>query len=199
MTLTATAQTRTVPAPTPKPATPAEYSRQNQDIILGNSGQDQGIIERLDKISSQLQSIARRMDRLEGQSETPSKEDKSKGLLTNLDIITKGEQRVETLRRQLFEVLDKQAAVRAKIDQLEIDARPESIDRSIAFSGTLRPDELREARRKSLEAERKNAVLTLADLQTVRGGLESNLAKAEALVEKLRAKFEKDIDSALDN
>lgn len=195
-------RTKTLPAPTPtKSPTPEEYSRQSQGIITGSGSQDQAVIDRLDRIASQLQTISRRLDRLEGQSNSQStqssKDDKSKSLLTSLDIITKGEQRVESLRRQLFEVMDKESSLRAKIDQLEIDARPENIDRNLAFSGSLRPEELRDARRKAIEAERKNAQLTLVDIQSLRSALEGNLTKAETLVEKLRQKFEKDIDSAL--
>lgn len=189
--------------PTPQATvTPEEYSRRSQTVIDGTANQEQAVIERLDKIAAQLLSIGRRLDRIEAQgsaqgNEEQAKDDKSKKLLTNLDIITKGEQRVESLRKQLFQVMEKESALRSRIDQLDIDARSETIEKSIAFSGSLRPEELRDARRKSIEAERRNTQLSLVEIQSARATLESTLAKAEALVERLRQRFEKDIEGAL--
>lgn len=185
--------------------TAEEYSRRSQSIILGRDGQDQGISEKLDRIATQLQNIIKRLERLEAQSGgqgnsqavSQSKDDKAKSLLTSLDIITKGEQRVESLRKQLFDLMDKEGSLRGRITQLDVELRAENIDRNVAFSGSLRPEELREAKRKALEAEKKSAQQALTDVLSVRTGLEGSLQKAEALLEKLRQKFEKDIDAAL--
>lgn len=160
--------------------------------------QDQTLGERLDRISRQLAGIERRLDRLEGKQVPPPVEDKTKSLVTGLEIITKGEQRVESLRKQVFELKDKEASLRGLIDQLDADLRPEAIERSLAFTGSLRPDELREARRRSLDSQRRAAQASLTEVQAARIGVEANLLRAEALVEKLRLKFEKDIETALE-
>ena len=122
---------------------------------------------------------------------------KQKRLALNLEILTKAEQRVESLRKQSFEMLDKETSIKTKLEQIENDLRPESIDRNIAFVGSLRPEELRAARKKSLEAERTNLQNMLAEVQRTRSNLDLNVQKAELLVEKLRTKLEADIDSAL--
>jgi hypothetical protein len=118
-------------------------------------------------------------------------------LLTNLDILTKAEQRVESLRKQRFDLVEKENSIRSRIDQIDVDIRPESIEKNIALVGTLRPEELREARRKSLDAERRNLQSMLNEIIASRTSLENNLLRADALVEKLRVKLEKDIDNAL--
>ena len=89
--------------------------------------------------------------------ESPKKNDQDenqKRLLLDLDILTRAEQRADGLRKQLFEMIEKESTIRTKLDQIENDIRPETIDREIAFAGTMRPEELRNMRKKNLEIQR---------------------------------------------
>ncbi len=124
-------------------------------------------------------------------------DEKQKRLLLNLDILTRAEQRSETLRRQLFELIEKENQINVKLDQIANDSRAEVIDRSVAFAGTLRPEDLRDARRKSLDSEKKNLQSLLTEIQNTKSALELNVQKSDVLVEKLRTKLEKEIDDAL--
>jgi len=63
--------------------------------------------------------------------------------------------------------------------------------------GSLRPEEIRDQRRKSLEAEKRNLESLLTQIQTSRTTLESNVERADFLVEKVRIKLDKEIDDAL--
>lgn len=144
---------------------------------------------RIAELTAQLKSL---------ESGTKSDADaKEKKLLMSLDILTRAEQRSESLRRQLYEVIEKENAVRSKIEQLTYDMRPEMIDRSISMTGSLRPEDLRDARRKSLESERANLESLLVQIQGNRSKLEQSVERADLLVEKIRLKFEKEIDDAL--
>ncbi|MGI9054653.1 MAG: hypothetical protein ACR2F2_02490 [Pyrinomonadaceae bacterium] len=122
---------------------------------------------------------------------------KEKKLLMSLDILSRAEQRTESLQKQLYEVIEKENAVKARIEQLTYDMRPEMIDRNVAFAGSLRPEDLRDARRKSLESEKTNLESLVAQLQSNRAKLEQSVERADFLVEKIRLKFEKEIDDAL--
>ena len=122
---------------------------------------------------------------------------KQKRLATNLDILTKAETRAESLRKQLFEIVEKEATVRTRLEQISFDARPEMIERTSAFVGSLRPEEIREQRRKSLDAEKRNLELLVIQIQTTRASLEENVQKADFLVERVRLKLDKEIDAAL--
>jgi predicted nucleic acid-binding Zn-ribbon protein len=113
--------------------------------------------------------------------------------------VTRAEQRSESLRKQLFDMIEKENAVKTKLDSLEYDLRPEVIDRNQAFIGSLRPEEIRAARRKSLESERANLQSLLTEIQKTRASLDASLQRSDALVERLRTKFEKEIDTALDD
>lgn len=122
---------------------------------------------------------------------------KQKRLALNLEILTKAEQRSESLRKQTFDMIERETTIRARLEQIENDLRSEAIDRSIAFVGSLRPDELRIARKKSLETERTNQQSLLVEVQRTRAALEVNVQKADQLVERLRVKLEAEIDAAL--
>jgi len=122
---------------------------------------------------------------------------KQKRLLLNLDILSRAESRAESLRKQLFEMVEKESSVQTRLEQIRYDARPEIIERATAFVGSMRPEEIRDQRKKSLEAERKNLESLLTQIQTSRASLEENVSKADFLVEKVRIKLDKDIDDAL--
>lgn len=122
---------------------------------------------------------------------------KQKRLLMNLDILTRAETRAESLRKQLFELIEKQNTLQIRIDQIGTDLQPAMIERYTAFAGSLRPEQVREARQKSLESEKRNLENLFNQIETSRKSLEDNLFKADYLVEKLRSKLEKDIDDAL--
>lgn len=122
---------------------------------------------------------------------------KEKRLLMNLDILSRAEQRAESLQKQLYEVIEKENSVKSRIDQIIYDMRPEMIDRSAAYTGSLRPEDVRDARRKSLESEKANLESLLAQIQSNRAKLEQSVERADLLVDRIRLKFEKEIDDAL--
>lgn len=145
-----------------------------------------------------LEDLGKRIKNLEAVRK-PDPDEKQKRLLLNLDILTRAEQRSESLRKQLFEMIEKENAVKTKLDSLEYDLRPEVIERSTALLGSLRPEEIRASRRRSLEAERGNLQNLLTEIQKNKTALEINLQRADALVERLRVKLEKEIDTALED
>ena len=146
--------------------------------------------------AERIRDLNERIKKLEA-GQHPTYEDRQKRLLMNLDILTRSEQRTETLRKQLFEMIEKENSINTRLDQIDYDIRPEIIERSVQLAGSLRPEEIREARRKGLAAERANLQSLLTQVQATRSGLEASLQKAEAMVEKLRARAEKDIEDSL--
>jgi hypothetical protein len=90
------------------------------------------------------------------------------------------EQRAENLRAQLRGVVEKEAELQTRMQQLEEDLKPENIQRSIALIGTTRPEDLRERRRLQLENEKAGVQTQLEQLATSRARLETSIAAAEA-------------------
>lgn len=90
------------------------------------------------------------------------------------------EQRAEELRGQLRAVIDREAELQTRLQQLEEDLKPENIQRSIALIGTTRPEDLREQRRQQLEKEKTGVSEQLEQLATSRARLETSISSAEA-------------------
>ncbi|MGD9564266.1 MAG: hypothetical protein AB7F88_17555 [Pyrinomonadaceae bacterium] len=132
--------------------------------------------------------------------ESPKKADpdeKQKRLLLNLDILNRAEQRSDSLRKQLFDMMEKETTIRAKLDMIEVNLRPEAINREVAFAGTLRPEDLREMKKKQLEVEKASLTNIMNEIQKAKAVLEQNLQRSEQLVEKLRVRIDKEIDETL--
>jgi len=145
--------------------------------------------------STKIKDLSERVDKLETTNKKEDAEAKQRRMLLNLDILTRAEQRSEGLRKQLFEMSEKENSIQSRIDQIDINSRPEVIERELQLGGgSLRPEELRESRRKSLDAEKANLENLLSQLQVAKSALTLSLEKADALVEKLRTKLDKDID-----
>jgi hypothetical protein len=152
--------------------------------------------------TERLTELLERVKRLEAQKTTGasgSADEKQKALLMNLDIITRAEQRADALRKQLFEMIEKENTIKTRLEQIDYDIRPEVVERSVQIAGSLRPEEVREARRRSLAAEKSNLQTLLTEIQSTRANLASALQRADQMVEKLRFKLEKDIDDALED
>lgn len=185
------------PLATPPVITGAEIISQASDIPEPSpSPSEKTVSKPTNTNSSRISDLDERVRRLEVAG-NDDHDLQQKRLLMNLDILTRAEQRTESLRKQVFEMIDKENALKTRLEQLEYDIRPEVIERTLQIAGSLRPEEVRENRRKSLASEKANLESLLSQVQTTRASLEISLQKAEQMVEKLRAKAEKEIDDSL--
>lgn len=152
--------------------------------------------DKIDASNNRIKELTRRIKSLES-TQKNEYDEKQKRLLLNLDILSRAEQRAESLRKQLFEIIEKESSVKSRLDQLSFDSRAENVERSAAFAGSLRPEEIRDQRKKSLDAEKRNLEALLTQIQNNRAVLEQSVEKADLLVERVRTKMEKEIDDAL--
>ncbi len=76
--------------------------------------------------------------------------------------------------------------------------RPENIERSLNSIGTTRTVELRDARRRTLENERKGIDVLLGQVIQNRQRLEEDVRQADLLVTKLRLRLMPLIDKEID-
>lgn len=184
--------TNATPSPTPPMSEPMIISRADDRPV-------ESVFP--DANDESIESLRQRVDARIAAEENADRADeryeqRQRRLLLNLDLLTRSEERADALRRQLFDMMQKESEIQTKLDRLEYDLRPESIDRNIAFAGSLRPEELRELRERSLESERANLQALLEQIQRSKQTVQRNLVRAEDLVEKLRTKLEQEIDEA---
>jgi len=190
-------------SPTPVQSYPVIISRaedipsENQPVVTEVAQPlTETVDDKIDASDKRIKELTTRIKSLES-TQKNEYDEKQKRLLLNLDILSRAEQRAESLRKQLFEIIEKESTVKSRLDQLTYDLRSENIERSAALAGSLRPEEIRDQRKKSLDAERKNSDALLTQIQNNRAVLELSVQKADLLVEKVRTKLEKEIDDAL--
>src|SRR5205807_5886628 len=90
------------------------------------------------------------------------------------------QERAANLRAHLIDTEARQAELQMRLQQLAEDLKPENIERSLAGVGSTHPEDLREARRRQLEIQRKGIQSQLDNLATTRARLEAAIATADA-------------------
>ena len=68
--------------------------------------------------SARIKELTERVNKLES-SQKNDYDEKQKRMLLNLDILTRAEQRAESLRKQYFEMIEKENIVKSRLDQIE--------------------------------------------------------------------------------
>lgn len=97
------------------------------------------------------------------------------------------ELRIERLRSQLRDVVDREAQLQDRVARLDEDLKPENIERSVAAVGTTDAAALRAQRREQLDKEKAEVAGQLSEATSKRTGLEAELAAAEAEAVRLKA------------
>jgi hypothetical protein len=91
-----------------------------------------------------------------------------------------GTERAARMRAELANQQASQTDLEARLAQINEDIKPENIERSLAGVGSTKPEELREARRRQLEIQRKGIQAQIDSLAAARTRLESAIAAADA-------------------
>jgi len=90
------------------------------------------------------------------------------------------QERAARLRAQLADVQAQQTELQTRFSQVNEDLKPENIERSLAGVGSTHPEDLREARRRQLEIQRKGIQSQLDSLEATRARLETAITSADA-------------------
>src|SRR6266566_1064536 len=93
---------------------------------------------------------------------------------------TNAQERAANLRAQLADTEARQTELQSRLQQLEENLKPDNIERSLAGVGSVHPEELREARRRQLEIEKRGVQSQLDVLATSHSRLETAIAAADA-------------------
>src|SRR5918997_2357796 len=191
----ARAQTAAPPAsttPLPKEQTAVTVSADpltNEVALLRRS---------LQTLNARLREIAEKVFSPEAVKASDAPGGRLNPVAQNLDILTRAEQRAESMRRQLLEMTEKETAYRTRLMQLDEELRPESIDRSLSGLGTTRTSELRDLRRRQVDNERKGVESLLGQATVNRVRLEDEVKQADLLVARIRQRLLPIIEREID-
>ncbi len=118
-------------------------------------------------------------------------------LLLGFEVLNRAEQRLEILQKFQIELTQKEGEIKTRMGQVEEAMQPDNIDRSIAFIGTTRGEEMRGGRRQTLETERKSLQNVLAQIQRNLSQTGDELKQAETFVISLRRKILPQIEAEI--
>lgn len=186
---------QTLATPQVQEPTPAIQSNPNSVEVMANE---------LALLRKSLQTLSVRLREISDKALAPdalradSPNGKQNRISLNLDLLARSEQRAEILRRQLFELIEKETSLRSRLMQIEDDMRPESIERAQSLVGSTRTVELRDVRRRILDNERKGFESLLLQTTQSRSRLDDDVKQADALVAKLRQRLLPLIDKEIE-
>jgi chromosome segregation ATPase len=140
----------------------------------------------LQTLNTRLREISEKIPAPDSKQSDTSRDQQNR-ISANLDLLSRAEQRAEAMRKQLFELIEKEASYKSRLVQIDEEMRPESIERAInPLGGTTRTPELREVRRRVLENDRRAAESLLNQTSQSRIRLEEDVRQADSLVTNLR-------------
>ena len=115
--------------------------------------------------------------------------EKQQRLVTGMQLLVQAEQRLATQQKFQVELVEKEASLRSRLSQVEIDLNPQQLDRSVAFEGSSQTPEIKDNRRRALQAERASLQAVLQQLQSNLQEASRSVRDAQSLVERLRRSF----------
>ena len=133
-----------------------------------------------------INSLSNQVNKLNDKLSQMNEHDKT---LLDMERLTRAEQRSENLRSQLIDTEGRLADLQSRLEQTEFALRPENIERAAGY-GTTRPEEARDAKRRSLENEKQRLQAQVRILETSKTRLTQALETSDAEVDALRQKIE---------
>jgi len=110
--------------------------------------------------------------------------------LIELEMLTRAEHRAEAFRAQLLDLRMQEVELQARLEDLDYLLRAESIQKAVAFVGSVRPmDEVRNELRTRLDNEKGRVGRQLELLGEAQARLEAAFRDAEAACLRLRKRL----------
>ena len=170
---------------------------QGEEPSLGrppNANSIEAVVNEIDLLRKSLQTLNLRLreisEKLPALDLKPGgSNDKQNRMAPTLELLARAEERAGILRKQLIESIEKETAYKSRLAQMDEEVRPENVERALSGVGITRTSEIRDARRRSLEIE-KRGLESLLNLNTQsRARLEDDVRQADSLVSRIRTRL----------
>ncbi len=140
-------------------------------------------LERLRKRIAQLTTEVARM-----RAEI-AKLDKYRQIDYTRDLITKEEDRIRGLQKEMVDLGAREAPLRKRLDEIEAQQPPDRIERSLAGVGSTKPEEVRDAISRQLANEKRQIQTQLDTIQASRARNQSFITNAEESIARLKRRL----------
>lgn len=133
-------------------------------------------------LSERLKAFVDKFDKVGGMTLS----EKQQRFIMGLEILVRSEQRVATLQKAHSDLIEKQIQVKSRLTQIELDMRPQSIERTTQLQGSVDTVERQDNRRDKLVAEQRSLLQLNAQIERNINEAEGALREAQAHVTRLR-------------
>ncbi len=140
------------------------------------------ISKSVQQLSERLKSFVDKFEKVGGLSLT----EKQQRFIMGLEILVRSEQRVAILQKAHTELIEKHIQVKSRMTQVELELRPQSIERTTQLEGSTQTVEIRENRRERLIAEQRSLQQLTTQIERNIAEAEYGLREAQAHVSRLR-------------
>ena len=97
--------------------------------------------------------------------------------------------RAERFQLHLIEISEKEAPLQARLDQINQQLKPESLDRTLAGVGSVHPEDLRDGTQKALQSERYRLLAQLELHRQDRARTQTSLGTTDAAIARIKQKL----------
>ena len=179
---------------------------QGEEPSLGrppNANSIEAVVNEIDLLRKSLQTLNLRLreisEKLPALDLKPGgSNDKQNRMAPTLELLARAEERAGILRKQLIESIEKETAYKSRLAQMDEEVRPENVERALSGVGTTRTAEIRDARRRSLEIEKRGLESLLNLNAQSRARLEDDVKQADSLVSRIRQRLFPAIDREIE-
>ncbi|HEX6124036.1 MAG TPA: hypothetical protein VFZ23_01560 [Pyrinomonadaceae bacterium] len=166
------------------------------DPIANISVELSNISRSVQQLSARLQTFVDKFEKVGGLTLS----EKQQRFVMGLEILVRSEQRVATLQKAHTEHIEKHVQIKARLAQVEIDLRPQSIERTTQLEGSTQTVEIRENRRERLLTEQRSLILLIQQIERNISEADMSLREAQMHVQRLRRsllpQIEKEIEGS---
>lgn len=138
------------------------------------------ISKSLDDLNKKLGSFSETFNSNQGLRLT----DKQQKLLFAFEMLNRAETRLATLKILKVQLADREATTKRKIAQIDENLRSENIDRTL--NGTLDAEQVRSARRRTLQNERSDLTTLLNEIQNSISDTDSEIVQTQLFLRRIR-------------
>jgi septal ring factor EnvC (AmiA/AmiB activator) len=152
------------------------------DAVANISMELTNISRSVQQLSERLKAFVDKFEKVGGLTLT----EKQQRFIMGLEILVRSEQRVATLQKLHTDLIEKHIQVKTRLTQIELDLRPQSIERTTQLEGSTQTVEIRETRREKLIAEQRSLQQLIQQVERNIADADAALREAQAHVNRLR-------------
>lgn len=142
--------------------------------------------EELEKLRKRLAQLSAEVDRMRAEI---ARLDKYRQVDYTRDQITREEDRIRGLEKDMVELSAREAPLRKRLDEIELQQQPDRIERNLAGVGSTKPEEMRDSVSRQLSIEKRQIQAQLDTIQASRTRNQSFITNAEESIARLKRRL----------